>query len=177
LARACRGDEVAFRQLWETFQPRLVRYLRTQGASNPEDIASETWLRVVRDLPSFSGDATKFGGWLFTIGRHQAIDAARQRRRRPVVSATLAQIPDPAAPDDPAADAFARLSLERVVTLLRGLPPDQREAVALRAVAGLAVREVAQVLGKSEGAVRIATHRGLRKLAARLAEDESAVTT
>lgn len=176
LADACGGDETAFRTLWETFQPRIVRFLRARGAGSPDDIAAETWLLVARELPSFSGTAAQFAGWLFTIARNQLIDAARYQARQPFIAGDLANLPEQAAPDDPARDAVDSLSLNRVIGLVRCLPPDQAEAVALRAIAGLGVRETALVLGKSEGAVRVATHRGLRKLATQLTDGRQGVT-
>ena len=175
MAAACQGNETSFRTLWETFQPRLVRFLRARGADSPDDVAADTWLHVIRGLPQFSGDGAKFRSWLFTIARNQAIDAARRQERRPLTGGDLTAT-DLAAPDDPAREALDSLSLDRVIGLLRTLPADQAEAVALRVVAGLGVRETAQVLGKSEGAVRVSAHRGLRRLAAQVTDAESAVT-
>ena len=79
LARASAGDEAGFLQLWRALQPPLLRFLRVIGCDDPDDVASETWLQVVRDLPRFSGAEEDFRRWLFTIGRHRAIDAARAR--------------------------------------------------------------------------------------------------
>src|ERR1700758_4279609 len=82
LANARAGDEAAFLVLWDALQPRLLRYLQVVGCDDIEDVAAETWLQVVRDLPKFKKDsADEFRAWLFTIARHRAIDAARSRRR------------------------------------------------------------------------------------------------
>jgi RNA polymerase sigma-70 factor, ECF subfamily len=164
LTRAIAGDEAGFRQLWRTLQPRLLRFLRVLGCDDPEDVASETWLHVVRDLCMFSGSEEDFRRWLFTIARHRAIDAARARSRRPAraVGAGLDILADTQVVEDQVLDG---ISAGHAVTLLRRLPRDQSEAVALRVLAGLETPDVAKILGKSAGAVRVALHRGLRALA------------
>ncbi|HEX9066497.1 MAG TPA: sigma factor, partial [Streptosporangiaceae bacterium] len=84
LALAKQGDEAGFGQLWRSLHPRLLRYLHVVGCEDPDDVAGETWLQVVRDLHTFKGGEADFRRWLFTIGRNRAIDAARSRSRRPV---------------------------------------------------------------------------------------------
>src|ERR1700727_347472 len=85
LARARSGDEAAFLGLWRSLQPRLLRFLRVLGCDDPDDVASETWLQVVRDLHRFSGGEAEFRGSLFTIRRHRVIDAAGAKSRRPAI--------------------------------------------------------------------------------------------
>ncbi len=173
LEAAVAGDEMAFAAVYRDTQPRLLRFLRAQVGKDAPDVAAETWLAVVRDLDRFRGDLGGFRAWVLTVGRHRAIDAHRRRARRPVV---LAADPAPtlAAPDDTAADALAGLGTRAALALIATLPPDQAEAVLLRAVVGLDVPRTARVLGKREGAVRVASHRGLKRLAAQLAEVERA---
>ena len=124
---------------------------------------------MIRDLDRFSGDGDDFAAWLFTIARNQAIDAARYRARRPVVLTPVEELYDLAGPADPAQEVLDGLSLQAALRLIRSLPADQADAVALRVVADLGVTDAARVLGKSPGAVRVSTHRGLRSLAKRLA--------
>jgi RNA polymerase sigma-70 factor (ECF subfamily) len=164
LARACAGDEAGFLQLWRALQPPLLRYLRVLRCDDPEDVASETWLQVVRDLHRFSGGEEDFRRWLFTIGRHRAIDAARARTRRPATSGGtgLEALADSQLVEDQVLDG---MSVQQAVALLAGLSRDQAEAVALRVIAGLDTPDVAKILGKSAGAVRVALHRGLKTLA------------
>ncbi len=164
LARAQSGDEAGFLELWQQLQPRLLRYLRILNCADADDVASETWLQVVRDLPKFRGGDEEFRRWLFTVGRHRAIDDARARKRRPTVPMpeTIAALAD----DDLVEDQVLHsLSVRKAVRLLAALPVEQAEAVALRVLAGLDTSAVAGILGKSPGAVRVALHRGLRTLA------------
>jgi RNA polymerase sigma-70 factor, ECF subfamily len=164
LARASMGDEAGFLQLWRALQPPLLRFLRVLGCEDPDDVASETWLQVVRDLHRFSGGEEDFRRWLFTIGRHRAIDAARARSRRPAspVSVGLEIMADHQLVEE---QVLEGMSVQHAIALLGGLSRDQAEAVALRVIAGLETPDVARILGKSPGAVRIALHRGLKALA------------
>lgn len=162
---AAGGDEQAFATVWRALQPALLRYLRVVAPDWADDLASETWLEVVRGLAAFSGDEGGFRSWVFTIARHRAIDWRRRQARRPVEPVPAELLPDLGAPDDPAADALEALSTEAALAMIARLPPDQAEVVLLRAVAGLDVAQVAAVVGRRPGTVRVLAHRGLRRLA------------
>lgn len=167
LIKARTGDEAGFLVLWDALQPRLLRYLQVIGCDDVDDVAGETWLQVVRDLAKFKKDnADEFRAWVFTIARHRAIDAARsrQRLRDKVLGADpFAATVTMASPVED--EALAQLSTRQAVALVAQLPRDQAEVVALRVIAGLDTGDVARLLRKSPGAVRVALHRGLRTLA------------
>ena len=168
LAGAQRGDPEAFRVLYRDTQPRVLRYLHALVGDDAEDVASETWLQVARDLAEFAGDADGFRGWVATIARHRAIDHQRFRGRRPATPVPAEDLAYLAAADDTAARALDSVATDAAVRLIATLPPDQAEAVLLRVVVGLDAQAAAAVLGKRPGAVRMAAHRGLRALARRL---------
>ncbi len=169
---AQKGDEAAFREIYRSVQPGLLRYLRGLVADDAEDVASETWGQVARDLAGFRGDDQGFRGWVARIGRNRALDHLRYVRRRPVAAATTVDdLVESAGPDDTAGSALEVVSTESAIALIAGLPPDQAEAVLLRVVMGLDVTTTAQVLGKRPGAVRTAAHRGLRRLAEIMGEE------
>jgi RNA polymerase sigma-70 factor (ECF subfamily) len=168
LTAARRGDEDAFRALYRDLQPRLLRYLRVLVAADAEDVASDTWLQIARDLESFRGDVDGFRGWATRIARNRALDHLRHQQRRPVVHSTVEDVAEPAGPDDTAQAAVDAVATDAALALIARLPRDQAEAVLLRAVVGLDAKTAAKVLGKRPGAVRTAAHRGLRTLAAHL---------
>jgi RNA polymerase sigma-70 factor (ECF subfamily) len=168
LERARLGDENAFRVLYRAVQPRLHRYLWVLVGQDAEDIASEAWLQIARDLANFHGDADGFRGWAATIARHRALDHLRRQGRRPVAEAPIDGLPEQPAADDTAGSAIESISTDAALALIATLPRDQAEAVMLRAVIGLDAKAAAQVLGKRSGAVRTAAYRGLRTLAGRL---------
>ena len=163
------GDEEAFRSLYRAVQPGLLRYLTVLVGGDAEDLASETWLQIARDLGRFHGDGDAFRAWSVTIARHRAMDHLRQRRRRPQLDAPVEALLTLSDPEDTAARAIEGLTTAEAIALIRTLPRDQAEAVLLRAVVGLDAQSAGRVLGKRAGAVRVAAHRGLRRLAAMLA--------
>ncbi|WP_345030349.1 RNA polymerase sigma factor [Kutzneria kofuensis] len=178
LRAACEsGDEDAFRVLYRAVQPNLLRYLRVLVADDAEDVASEAWLHIARDLATFRGDLDGFRGWAATIARNRALDHLRHQRRRPAGSAQDDQLAEVPAREDTAESAVDAIGTDAALALIATLPRDQAEAVLLRAVMGLDATRAARVLGKRAGAVRTAAHRGLRKLAELLdAEDEDGKT-
>ncbi len=129
VADAQRGSPDAFRALYRDTQPRLLRYLHALVGDDAEDIASETWLHVTRDLHTFHGDHDGFRGWVATIARHRALDHLRRSSRRPpsvpVPAEDLAGLP---ASDDTAARALDAVATHAAVRLIATLPPDQAEA-------------------------------------------------
>lgn len=165
------GDETAFRTVYRAVHPRLLGYVRTLvGEPDAEDVASETWLQVTRDLHRFSGDADRFRGWAARIARNRALDHIRMRGRRPAVGGDETELADRPADADTAAEALESLDTGRTLRLIAQLPQDQAEAVVLRVVVGLDAKSAAAVLDKRPGAVRTAAHRGLRRLAELLNE-------
>jgi RNA polymerase sigma-70 factor, ECF subfamily len=166
VARAREGDPDALGELWRAHQHLLLRYYRARHVRSPEDLASQVWIDVAAGLHRFEGDDDDFRRWLFTIARRRQIDRVRAETRRPEVCA-----PDAGATElDPVAEtAFeAGDALGRALELLATLPPDQAEAVALRVIADLSVTDVAELMGRREGHVRVLVHRGLRRLAAQM---------
>ena len=171
LARARTGDEDGFRELYRAIQPGLLRYLRALVGSEAEDVASEAWAQITRDLGSFSGDGDAFRGWAATVARHRALDHLRYERRRPTIPAPVSDLVDVPGPDDTADRAIEILSTDQAIALILTLPQEQAEAILLRVVLGLDAAAAGRVLGKRPGAVRTATHRGLRRLAEKLNPD------
>lgn len=169
LRAAQEGDESGFAVLWRALHPAVLRYLRVVVGGAAEDVASETWLQVSRDLAAFHGDIDGFRTWLFRIARHRGIDEQRRAARRPATTPELSdhgpEWERNTAPDA-AEEAARRAETEWALAMIASLPPDQAEAVMLRVVAGLDAAQAGAVLGKRAGAVRVAAMRGLRRLAA-----------
>ena len=166
LDAARRGDQRALAALWRELQPALLRYLQAGDPDAAEDIASDTWLEVTRRLDRFSGGEREFRGWLFTIARHRLIDARRRAARHR--TSPVAWLPDRPGMEDPVFDVLVDLSTRASLRLVSELPPEQAAAVRLRVMAGLDTEQVAEIMGKRPGNVRVLSHRGLRNLARRL---------
>lgn len=169
---ARRGDETAFRVLYREVQPGLLRYLRGLVApQDAEDIASETWLQIARDIRGFRDEGAGFRGWAATIARHRAMDHLRYTQRRPVATLSEEALVGVPGGTDTADQAVTAAATDAAIAFIATLPPEQAEAVLLRVVMGLDTSAVARVMGKRPGAVRTATWRGLRKLAERFGQD------
>lgn len=174
LGRALRaaqdGDEESFRMLYRDVQPRLIRFAGALVGADAEDVTSEAWLQIARDLRSFRGDLDGFRGWTATITRHRALDHLRRRSRRPGSDLPVEVLVTMAGGGDTELAALDGIATEEALRLISELPRDQAEAVLLRVVVGLDAKSAGKVLGKRSGAVRTAAYRGLRRLADRLAE-------
>ncbi|KPC78358.1 MULTISPECIES: RNA polymerase sigma factor [Streptomyces] len=166
---AQQGDEGAFETAYRLVHPGLLGYLRGLVGADADDVASDTWLEIARDLRRFRGDGTGFRGWTATIARHRALDHLRKQKRRPRTSLIEESVLDLPGSADTVEAVLESVSTKWAVAQISGLPPDQAEAVLLRVVVGLDGPAAARVLGKRPGAVRTAAHRGLKRLAEQLA--------
>lgn len=168
LRAAQAGSEWAFEVLYREFNPRLLRYFASRLASEADDLAAETWMGAARQMASFAGGEDEFRRWLFTIAHHRLVQqfrSAARRRDDPVPAEVLAlhadrPVLDPA--DHVVGSDSAQAAAAQIAAVLS---PDQAEVVLLRILAGLSVEEVAAVMGKRPGAVRVLQHRAIRKLA------------
>lgn len=163
LACAQAGDEAAFARLWRDVNPALVRYLGL-GGDPAEDVASDTWATVVKGLRRFSGDEPAWRAWVFTTARRRAIDAGRRRARSAEREVAWGQWQVESVGADPADSVTERMDTDAALRILGQLSPLQAEVIALRVLTGLPVDQVAGIVGRSPGAVRVAAHRGLRRL-------------
>jgi RNA polymerase sigma-70 factor, ECF subfamily len=163
LKAAKKGDEDAFTEIWRTFHPPLLRYVRVKATPVAEDVVAETWLRAIQSLPTFEGDEAGFRAWLYTTARNLITDWYRVGSRRPfpVETSTIALFPARASVE---AEVDERSGTDAALAVIASLPADQAEAVLLRIVAGLDVAAVARIMQRSPGAVRVLCHRGLRRL-------------
>jgi RNA polymerase sigma-70 factor (ECF subfamily) len=170
LAAAQQGDRQAISEIWRVEQPRLLRVLRAEVGDAADDVASQTWLEVMGALRRFQGDERGFRALLFTIARRRVADHRRSQRRKPATPTAPVDLHELQASRSAAtghgADVLARMSSDEAVAAIIGLlGPYQAEIVLLRVVAGMTVDEVAAVVGRTEGAIRVQQHRALRKLA------------
>ena len=163
LCSARAGAEWAWARIYEELAPKIVGYLRAHGAADPEDVAGEVFLQVVRDLRDFSGGKGEFRAWTFTIAHRRLVDDLRRRRRRSVEVAG-ADVVERAVGGDVNEDAEVRMADASVRLAIDELPLDQRSVVLLRIIGDLTIEEIARVVGKRPGAVKALQRRGLRRL-------------
>lgn len=157
------GDPSAMSSIWREFNPSLIRFLRSLGTSEPDDVAQETWVSFAKAAKDFKGSQNNLKALLFHIARRRLADHLRSRYRR----VQTVGIDDKAhlfsSEDHDRVDEAD--DLEKALRLLALLPEAQSEVVALRVIGGFDTKIVAELVGRSEGSVRVLTHRGLSKLA------------
>ena len=168
LEAARQGSEAAWQELYDGLAPVVLGYLRANNAPDPEDVLSEAFLQVARDISGFEGDEPGFRSWVFTIAHHRLIDARRHAARRLVELSP--EPPEPSGHADDAADeALARIGLEEVHRVLALLSDDQRMVLLLRVLADMSIEDVAKAVGKRPGAVKALQRRGLAAVKRELA--------
>lgn len=169
-----RGDEAAFRAVYRSLNPELLRYAAVIVGQDAEDVVAETWLQIARDVLRFEGDGAAFRRFALAVTRNRARDVLRRRKRRvQEISLPTEELPEPrvsavsggSVAPDAAEVAGTELSTREIVSLIATLPGPQAEAVLLRVVLDLDTRSTAEILGKRPGAVAMALSRGLKKLA------------
>lgn len=170
IAAARAGSPGAFERIFQALAPVVEGYLRLQGAAEPEDLTSEVFIAVVRNLSSFQGDEAGFRSWVFTIAHRRLLDARRRAARRPA-PASLDEAPELQAPDDVERAVEHGLGRARVEALCDRLSPDQRDVLLMRLLGHLTVDEVAAALDKTPGSVKALQRRGFLALS-RLIERE-----
>jgi RNA polymerase sigma-70 factor, ECF subfamily len=165
---ARQGDGSAWEALYRRAYPRLLAYARRRLPSDDaaRDAVSETMARAVRGLGRFRDDGNGFDAWLSGILRHVVLDAQRAAGRRPVVvGGDLERASSQPGPEDVALAGFDASTMRAAFARLE---EGDRELLELRVVLGLSSDEVASVLGKRPGAVRMAQSRALDRLRAHL---------
>ena len=160
------GDSEAFGQLYDHYQGSVYRfvYYRTRSQTLAEDLTSETFLRALRNMSGFRWQGKDFGAWLMTIARNLCADHYKAGRTRLEQTTDDMGVHDDAT-EGPENAVLAGLTNEVLLDGLRQLSEEQRDCLIMRFLQGLSIAETAEVLGRSEGAVKQLQLRGVRNLA------------
>lgn len=162
--RRALADRAAFAELYARYRDPIFCYLaqRTNSAEEAADLTAATFERAIARLSTYRGDGNGFAAWLFRIARNTATDHFRRRPRwRPL---DLLQHDRSSRDPGPEQSVLAREAVDRLELRLRELTEIQRECLALRYASDLTVREIADVIGKSEAATQKQLNRGLARL-------------
>jgi RNA polymerase sigma-70 factor (ECF subfamily) len=161
------GRPSAWDRCYTWLAPAVGGYLRMQGAADVDDLTSEVFLAVFRNIGTFSGTEANFRSWVFVIAHHRLQDERRRRFRRPASESLDGAVADRLGDADECGteDAALRaIATDRVGRLCARLAPDQRDVVLLRILGDFTVDQVAEMLGKSPGAVKQLQRRGFEGL-------------
>jgi RNA polymerase sigma factor (sigma-70 family) len=160
LAAARQGADWAWAEIYRDLAPPVLGYFRAHGAAEAEDLTSEVFVSMVRNIGGFEGTEEQFRSWVFVIVHRRLLDERRRLARTPVAPTPVERL-DRVADVDVEAEAMNTVSTERVRSTFAQLSDDQRDVLTLRIIAQQSLDETAQILGKTSGAVKSLQHRAL----------------
>ena len=163
--RAVSGDPEAFARLYDAYMDRVYRFmlLRVSDSQTAEDLASQVFLKAWEHLDRYEIRGLSFAAWLFKIARNLVIDHYRTKKEAASLDADDAA--EPVSRRTVHGDIEQQLQAEELRSALNRLTEEQKAAVTLKYIEGFTTEEIAQVMGKREGAVRALQMRGLQALA------------
>jgi RNA polymerase sigma-70 factor (ECF subfamily) len=148
-------------QVYAELAPAVLGFFRSHRMRDAEDLTGDVFVRVTKALPEFKGDAAALRRWVFTIAHHRLVDEYRRSGRSRELS--MSETPEMATLDPATGDPA-------LTAALATLTPEQREVLVLRFVADLPLHDVAKIVGKRLGAVKMLQMRGLAELRQTLGE-------
>jgi RNA polymerase sigma-70 factor (ECF subfamily) len=170
LVEAAQQDRVAFVALYRRYAKPVYRYFYHQvgNTDDSEDLTSTTFSKALASLARYERQGT-FAAWLFGIARHTLLDYRRAHRIEIDVASVAATLHDPT--PQPETQLILDEDSAMLRQLVRQLPDEQQEALVLRIFGELRTKEVATVLGRSEGSVKMLVHRAVTTLRARYIQE------
>ncbi len=174
VARAQSGDQDAFGELYDRYVDIVYRYIyyRVSNATLAEDLTSETFLRALRRITSYTWQGRDFGAWLVTIARNLIADHYKSGRyRMEVATSDLIEAGADRTEDGPENEVLTSITNEALLEAVKRLNPEQQECVSLRFLQGMSVAETAAIMGKNEGAIKALQYRAVKSLSRLLPED------
>ena len=163
LAAARTGADWAWAELYRDLAPAILGYFRAHGAAEAEDLTSEVFIAIVRNLASFEGNEDQFRSWVFVIVHRRLQDHRRSLTRHQVDPLPTERL-ERRSNVDVEGEALDAISTARVKRTFAQLSEDQRDVLTLRIIAELSLDETATILRKSTGAVKSLQHRALQNV-------------
>jgi RNA polymerase sigma-70 factor (ECF subfamily) len=171
--RAQAGDADAFGELYDRYVDLVYRYVyyRVSSAQLAEDLTSETFLRALRRISSFTWQGRDVGAWFVTIARNLIADHYKSGRYRlELTTDDVAESGAALVTEGPEGAVLESMQNKVLLEAVKQLGPEQQECIVLRFLQGLSVAETAQAMGKNEGAIKALQYRAIRTLGRLLPE-------
>lgn len=166
--RAQAGDAAAFGELYDRYVGLVYRYVyyRVGSTHVAEDLTSETFLRALRRISSFTWQGRDVGAWFVTIARNLIADHYKSSRYRLELSSddVTAVSESRQSAESPENSVLARMQNKVLLSAVKQLGPEQQECIVLRFLQGLSVAETALAMGKNDGAIKALQYRAIRSL-------------
>lgn len=164
--QAVAGDQVAFTRLYDLYYDRIYRHVlyRVRSVQDAEDLSQQVFLQAWRAMGRYRPTGAPFVAWLFTIAHNLVMSFFRRNRLLVSRDEDPMELEGVVGEGDPEEEAEAHVDQARVRAAVGQLRPEHQLVVTLRFLENLSHRDIAESLGKSEGAVRVIQHRALREL-------------
>ncbi len=162
--RAVKGDSSAFAPLYDHYQPMIYRFVfvKVGRREDAEDITHQVFLAAWQNIRSYRHRGHPFSSWLYQIARNQVVDHYRAKKSE----VSIEKI-DPeyfVAPANFQVDLVTKLELEKVRAAIGTLKPEYQDVIILRFIEDLPLKETAEAMEKTEGAVKLMQHRAIKEL-------------
>ncbi|WP_322801098.1 sigma-70 family RNA polymerase sigma factor [Thermoflexus sp.] len=164
LVERARRDPEAFGELYLRYVRSIYNYIfyRTGDPEEAEDLTSRVFLQALQHLPRFRERGLPFAAWLFRIAHNLVANWHRDRQRHPVFP--LSENGHERSAERVEAALERQEEREQLLKAIRRLPPDRQQLLILKFVEGLSNAEIARIMGRTEGAIRVLYHRTLEAL-------------
>ncbi len=165
VAQAAKGDSLAFGVLYERYIGRIYNYIyyRTGNISEAEDLTERVFLRALQHIPRYHNRGLPFSAWLYRIAHNLVANWHRDDSRRKEIPLEDG-LSHPHNPAHPEVKIMQSEEQERLIRIIRKLPPERQQLIILKFVDDLSNAEIGLVMGRSEGAVKSLYHRTLLAL-------------
>jgi len=171
--RAQAGDAEAFGELYDRYVDQVYRYIayRVGSTQLAEDLASETFLRALRRIGSFTWQGRDIGAWFVTIARNLIADHYKSGRYRlELTTDDVSESGKAPTISGPEAEVLEAMQNKVLLEAIKKLNAEQQECIVLRFLQSLSVSETAEIMGKNEGAIKALQYRAIRTLGRLLPE-------
>lgn len=160
--QAALGNTQAFGNVYQHYLPLVYKfvYFRLNSKEDAEDLTEKIFFKVWQAIAKYDPEKASFKTWLFTITRRTIIDFYRTHK----VTYELKEAFAVGVEDSTLEEIDNRLAMDKIIPILKSLPEEQAEVLALRFLSELSAKEAAAIMDKSEGAIRVLQHRALKQV-------------
>ncbi len=169
------GNSSSFGTLYDHYITQIYRfiYLKTSSREEAEDLTHEVFLSAWRSMPGYKHKGFPFSSWLYQIARNKVIDHFRTKKTAMPIDEIVQSELDIPALINTEGDLDLALDLEKIKYAMQFLTEEHQNIIIMRFVEDMTPKEIAEILGKSEGSVRLAQHRAIHKLKSILQKNQS----
>jgi RNA polymerase sigma-70 factor (ECF subfamily) len=170
--RAQQQENEAFAQLYEAYFDKIYRYilLRMGNETEAEDLTQQVFMKVLHSISSYKSKGAPFSSWVYRIAHNQVVDFLRQRNKKATVDIEGLSLPFQG--EDPQHRMESELDIKQLKEATRQLTSAQQEVLSLRFAGELSIAQCAQIMGKSEGAIKALQHAAVQSLRKALVGNE-----